>query len=409
MIVLTTRGDESSRAAALGAGASLYLTKPFVPHALAGQARSCWRRRHPLRLRTTPMSSADDNFLAGFMDDYFAECDEHLGAIRRLLLALEALDRSACRSRRPGGALSQLSFDQRHFGDGRAARGGDARASHGELSSRAPATARAVSHRRASTRLIRGVGALERTIAARRASEPVPSTDEAVAHRRGDVGCGPRESAADGRQSRSPPSWRCSSCRRRSCSPVASMSIRCARDCARLARSSTRSRSPAGRHRFRISPRRRYRRRRVVALARRRHRRAHRGRRCRPRCTRRRVDRRVQPAAPLTSSHVVRVELDATRRIDADDRRPGDQPRAPRRCAGARRAALAASEWRAIQENAPLIERQLRDLREGVTRVRLVPVREIFRRMPFVVAICRARVGASGSSCAGSRPRSTST
>ena len=31
------------------------------------------------------------------------------------------------------------------------------------------------------------------------------------------------------------------------------------------------------------------------------------------------------------------------------------------------------------------IERQLRDLREGVMRVRLVPVGEIFRRMPFVV------------------------
>ena len=40
VIVLTTRGDESSRSAALAAGASLYLTKPFVPHALAGAARA---------------------------------------------------------------------------------------------------------------------------------------------------------------------------------------------------------------------------------------------------------------------------------------------------------------------------------------------------------------------------------
>jgi two-component system, chemotaxis family, chemotaxis protein CheY len=39
VIVLTTRGDESSRGAAIAAGASLYLTKPFTPHALAGQAR----------------------------------------------------------------------------------------------------------------------------------------------------------------------------------------------------------------------------------------------------------------------------------------------------------------------------------------------------------------------------------
>jgi two-component system chemotaxis sensor kinase CheA len=43
------------------------------------------------------------------------------------------------------------------------------------------------------------------------------------------------------------------------------------------------------------------------------------------------------------------------------------------------------AEWRIIQENAAGIERQLRELREGVMRVRLVPVGEIFRRMPFVV------------------------
>ena len=39
VIVLTTRGDEPSRAAAIAAGATLYLTKPFVPHVLAGHAR----------------------------------------------------------------------------------------------------------------------------------------------------------------------------------------------------------------------------------------------------------------------------------------------------------------------------------------------------------------------------------
>lgn len=39
IIVLTTRGDESSRTAALEAGASLYLTKPFLPSVLATHAR----------------------------------------------------------------------------------------------------------------------------------------------------------------------------------------------------------------------------------------------------------------------------------------------------------------------------------------------------------------------------------
>jgi two-component system chemotaxis response regulator CheY len=40
VIVLTTRGDEESREATMAAGASLYLTKPFAPHVLAGHARA---------------------------------------------------------------------------------------------------------------------------------------------------------------------------------------------------------------------------------------------------------------------------------------------------------------------------------------------------------------------------------
>jgi two-component system chemotaxis response regulator CheY len=39
VIVLTTRGDESSREAALDAGASMYLTKPFTPGALLSSVR----------------------------------------------------------------------------------------------------------------------------------------------------------------------------------------------------------------------------------------------------------------------------------------------------------------------------------------------------------------------------------
>ena len=39
VIVLTTRGDESSRETAIGAGATRYLTKPFVPQVLLSAAR----------------------------------------------------------------------------------------------------------------------------------------------------------------------------------------------------------------------------------------------------------------------------------------------------------------------------------------------------------------------------------
>jgi two-component system, chemotaxis family, sensor kinase CheA len=44
-----------------------------------------------------------------------------------------------------------------------------------------------------------------------------------------------------------------------------------------------------------------------------------------------------------------------------------------------------AREFRSLQEHDSLMERQLRDLRDGIMRVRLVPVGEVFRRMPFVV------------------------
>ena len=40
VLVLTTRGDESSRAAAMAAGATAFMTKPFVPDALARQAEA---------------------------------------------------------------------------------------------------------------------------------------------------------------------------------------------------------------------------------------------------------------------------------------------------------------------------------------------------------------------------------
>ena len=46
---------------------------------------------------------------------------------------------------------------------------------------------------------------------------------------------------------------------------------------------------------------------------------------------------------------------------------------------------LSAIEWRSLSEASLAIDRQLRDLRHGVMRVRMVPVSEIFDRMQFIV------------------------
>jgi two-component system chemotaxis response regulator CheY len=40
VIVLTTRGDDASREAAVGAGATTYMTKPFVPQEIAATVRT---------------------------------------------------------------------------------------------------------------------------------------------------------------------------------------------------------------------------------------------------------------------------------------------------------------------------------------------------------------------------------
>ena len=89
--------------------------------------------------------------------------------------------------------------------------------------------------------------------------------------------------------------------------------------------------------------------------------------------------------AARTSSHFVRVDL---ARLDELMRMIGDLVITRARMGESLakiEARVPAVEWRAVQENSHAMERQLRDLREGVMRVRLVRVGEIFERMPFVV------------------------
>jgi two-component system chemotaxis response regulator CheY len=50
ILVLTTRGDEGSRARALELGASLFMTKPFAPEAIVDAVRSLLER--PLAVTT---------------------------------------------------------------------------------------------------------------------------------------------------------------------------------------------------------------------------------------------------------------------------------------------------------------------------------------------------------------------
>jgi two-component system chemotaxis sensor kinase CheA len=91
------------------------------------------------------------------------------------------------------------------------------------------------------------------------------------------------------------------------------------------------------------------------------------------------------PSSTSPSGHYVRVDLG---RLDDLMRMIGDMVilRARLTDALARvEARVPSNDWRAIQEYATGIERQLRELRDGVMRVRLVAVGEIFRRMPFVV------------------------
>ena len=91
------------------------------------------------------------------------------------------------------------------------------------------------------------------------------------------------------------------------------------------------------------------------------------------------------PRDAVAPSHFVRVDL---ARLDELMRMIGDlvitRARLGESLSRVERH-VPAADWRAVQENSLAIERHLRDLREGVMRVRLVPIGEIFRRMPFVV------------------------
>lgn len=90
------------------------------------------------------------------------------------------------------------------------------------------------------------------------------------------------------------------------------------------------------------------------------------------------------PAPTLAATNLVRVDLG---RLDDLMRAVGELVITRARLEnglGRVAAVLPAHERRGLQETSQLMERQLRDLREGVMRVRLVPVRDVFARMRLV-------------------------
>ncbi len=69
---------------------------------------------------------------------------------------------------------------------------------------------------------------------------------------------------------------------------------------------------------------------------------------------------------------------------------------------------LPAEQWRLLQEDNLAFSRQIRDLREGVVRVRLAPVHECFARMQFVARdSCANMARKFGSGSKGKTPKST--
>jgi two-component system, chemotaxis family, sensor kinase CheA len=336
---------------------------------------------------------ADDaNFLAGFMDDYFVECEEHLAAIRALLLELErGVGAGAVRP----AVLEELfrSFHSIKGISGMVELGeAEMLAHHMESYLRGLRQRDSVLSQRGVDALIAGVGTLEATIAARRDSRSIPPIDRVVHELAAVTSTGaPVAPPAPAPAAGGGASWLVTFTP--SAERVArGMNVDNVR--ARLRELGTivdakpkvlpggivfeflfagdLSGAPLDQWRadgLEAEP--------VAA-----------GTSPAPAAAEATATDPLDAAEGATrlgASHVVRVEM---ARLDELMRMIGDLviSRARLESALARvERHVPPVEWREVQENTQIIERQLRDLREGVIRVRLVRVGEIFRRMPFVV------------------------
>ena len=335
--------------------------------------------------------SDETPFAAGFMDEYFAECDEHLATIRRLLLDLEA---SAAGDRPVRPAVLEELFRSFHSIKGISGmvelREAEMLAHHMESYLRVLRQRESRLTDAGLDALVVGVDMLERTIAARRDHEPAPNADHvldtlAAVVPGAEAGAPAGEMRDDVTLPPRPPSWRVTF------APSAALlarginvdSVRARlREHGEIVSAAPRIMSGGIAFEFLISadldaaaiaqwhddgilaePAAE-----DVAAA--------------PEPS---ADADARESQRVGPSHVVRVDLT---RLDELMRIIGDLviSRARLDAALDRVASrVPPVEWRAVQEHTQTLDRQLRDLREGVMRVRLVPVGEIFRRMPFVV------------------------
>ena len=324
------------------------------------------------------------DFLQSFLDDYFAECDEHLTTVRRGLLALE---RSVGKSRPDAADIEEL-FRTFHSIKGIAGmvedRETEQLAHEMETYLRAirEGDARLTTH--GVDTLIEGAGYLENTIASRRKGEQAPDISQPVAALRALLATSGQPDT-----SKTQSTWACVF------TPSPALIARGVnvdfvrtrlREAGEIV-SAAPLLSDEGAVAFRflfagtLDPAT------VEAWA-----------ADGIVCTRSRDDeeraasetevrRPEEGRRAVTPSHGQHVRVELTK-LDELMRMIGDLVILRVRLADSIQRVepyVPAAEWRAIQEHTAGIERQLRGLREGVMRVRLVPVGEIFRRMPFVV------------------------
>ncbi len=327
-----------------------------------------------------------DDFLDRFLDDYYAEVDEHLAAIRRALLSLEGSVGEA----RPDASVTEELFRSFHSIKGIAAmvehREAEQLAHEMEGYLRAIRDGRVRVTTAGVEELITGTRLLEQTVSAHRAGGPQPHTASAQSALRALSAADESPSpAAPANRADGDASWRCVF------SPSPALLARGIN--VDLVRARLREHGDIVRAQpligsggaisfeFVVT---------AVPDAAVREQWAADGLRFTPVAPPGEGEvpaATAQPAeaAALSSGHYVRVDLS---KLDDLMRMIGDLVIMRARLVDGLAAVephVPAGVWRPLQETASGIERHLRDLREGVMRVRLVPVGEIFRRMPFVV------------------------